>query len=535
MVSTADPLSVTPAALRVRRLGEPGILSPMAGLVQGRMSSPHYVHESDRVLLDDTIEGAVARLCAVADLPALEPGGPREYIYFDPSRTRAAIVTCGGLCPGLNNVIRGLVLELADNYGVTEVLGFRDGFRGLAGDVEPVRLTHDVVAGIHNRGGTILGTSRGSQDPALMVDTLERLGVSLLFVIGGDGTLRGAAKIADEAERRGLVLSVIGVPKTIDNDIPYLDQSFGFQTAFTRATDSIKSAHTEASSTPHGVGLVKVMGRHSGFIACYAALASHDADFVLIPEVPFFLDGPDGFLARLRDRVRRQGHAVVVVAEGAGQELLESDGAVDASGNARLADVGALLRGAITEGFASAGEELSLRYVDPGYAIRSVPANGWDAVYCLRLAQAAVHAAMAGRTAMVVGRWHGRFVHLPIPVATGSRNQVDPDGDLWISVLEATGQPLRLLLRGGRLRGDRVQGEHVGVETEAGDDPARGRGDHRVVAESLAGGDVGDVHLDERRGAHLHRVHERVGVVGEGAGVQDDRRAAVAGLVHPGH
>jgi 6-phosphofructokinase len=291
----------------------------MAGLVQGRMSSPHYVHESDRVLLDDTIEGAVARLCAVADLPALEPGGPREYIYFDPSRTRAAIVTCGGLCPGLNNVIRGLVLELADNYGVTEVLGFRDGFRGLAGDVEPVRLTHDVVAGIHNRGGTILGTSRGSQDPALMVDTLERLGVSLLFVIGGDGTLRGAAKIADEAERRGLVLSVIGVPKTIDNDIPYLDQSFGFQTAFTRATDSIKSAHTEASSTPHGVGLVKVMGRHSGFIACYAALASHDADFVLIPEVPFFLDGPDGFLARLRDRVRRQGHAVVVVAEGAGQ------------------------------------------------------------------------------------------------------------------------------------------------------------------------------------------------------------------------
>lgn len=442
MVSTADPLSVTPADLRVQRLGEPAVVSPMAGLVQGRVSSPHWVHEADRVLLDDTVEGAEARLCAVTDLPSLEPGGPREYLYFDPARARAGIVTCGGLCPGLNNVIRGLVLELADSYGVTDVVGFRDGFRGLVGpDVAPVRLSSEVVADIHNRGGTILGTSRGDQDPELMVATLARLGISVLFVIGGDGSLRGAAKIAATAQRLGAEVSVIGVPKTIDNDIPYLDQSFGFQTAFTRATESIKAALTEASSTPHGVGLVKVMGRHSGFIACYAALASHDTDFVLIPEVPF---GMDAFLGRLRERVRRRGHAVVVVAEGAGQELFDHDGAVDASGNARLADIGALLRSRIIESFTAAGEELSLRYVDPGYAIRSVPANGWDAVYCLRLAQAAVHAAMAGRTAMVVGRWHGRFVHIPIPVATGSRNQVDPDGDLWMSVLEATGQPERM-------------------------------------------------------------------------------------------
>jgi 6-phosphofructokinase 1 len=445
MVSTADPLSITPAVLHVRRLGEPRIISPMAALVQGRVSSPHYVHEADRVLLDDTVEGAAARRCEVPELPSFEPGGPREYIYFNPPEVRAAIVTCGGLCPGLNNVIRGLVLELADNYGVHVVLGFRDGFRGLAGGaVTPMLLSRDVVADIHNRGGTILGTSRGSQDPARMVDTLQRHEVSMLFVIGGDGTLRGAAKIADEAGLRGLELSVIGIPKTIDNDIPYIDQSFGFQTAFTRATESIKSAHTEASSTPYGVGLVKVMGRHSGFIACYAALASHDVDFALIPEVPFELSGPTGFLARLRDRVRRQGHAVAVVAEGAGQELFAYDGAVDASGNARLADIGALLRERITADFAAAGEELSLRYVDPGYAIRSVPANGWDAVYCLRLAQTAVHAAMAGRTAMVVGRWHGRFVNIPIPIATGSRNEVDPNGDLWMSVLEATGQPERL-------------------------------------------------------------------------------------------
>src|SRR5580704_17490100 len=265
----------------------------MVRLLHGRASSPHYVHESDRVLLDDTVGSAVAHQCAVGDLPSMEPGGPREYIYFDPPSTRAAIVTCGGLCPGLNNVIRGLVLELVDNYGVNEVLGFRDGFRGVVdADQAPVA-------------------------------TLERLGISLLFVIGGDGSLRGAAKIAREAQRRGLALSVIGVPKTLDNEIPYLDQSFGFQTAFTRATESIKSAHTEASSTPNGVGLVKLMGRHSGFIACYAALASHDVDFVLIPEVPFGFDGPGGFTARLRERVRRQGHAVIVAAEGAGQELFD--------------------------------------------------------------------------------------------------------------------------------------------------------------------------------------------------------------------
>jgi 6-phosphofructokinase 1 len=442
MVSTADPLSVSTDSLRVQRLGERTVVSPMAALLQGRVSSPHYVHESDRVLLDDTAEAAAARLCAVADLPALEPSGPRKHLYFDPARVRAAIVTCGGLCPGLNNVIRGLVLELADSYGITDVLGFRDGFRGLVGGSgEPVKLTRDFVADIHNRGGTILGTSRGNQDPDAMVATLARLGISVLFVIGGDGSLRGAARIAETAERLGVELSVIGIPKTIDNDIPYLDQSFGFQTAFTRATESIKAALTEASSTPCGIGLVKVMGRHSGFIACYAALASHDVDFVLIPELPFTVDT---FMELLRKRVRRQGHAVIVVAEGAGQDLFTHNGATDASGNARLADIGALLRERITGDFAASGEELSLRYVDPGYAIRSVPANGWDAVYCLRLAQAAVHAAMAGRTAMVVGRWHGRFVHIPIPVATGSRNQVDPNGDLWMSVLEATGQPERL-------------------------------------------------------------------------------------------
>jgi 6-phosphofructokinase 1 len=443
VVSTGDPLSVTAADLSVRQLGTPRFISPVARFVRDRPSSPHYVHESDRVLLDDARATAVARACGVADLPSLEPGGPRERIFFNPATVTAGIVTCGGLCPGLNNVIRGLVLELADNYGVTEILGFRDGYRGLVAEAEPVRLTHAMVADIHNRGGTILGTSRGSQDPERMVATLQRHGVSMLFVIGGDGSMRGAQRIADVADRQGTRLSVIGVPKTVDNDVPYLDESFGFQTAFARATESIKAAHTEASSTPNGIGLVKVMGRHSGFIACYAALASHDVDFVLVPEVPFKVDGQTGFLAVLRRRLQRQGHAVIVVAEGAGQHLFAYDGAVDASGNVRLADIGGLLREQISKEFDGSGTDVSIRYVDPGYAIRGVPANGYDAVYCLRLAQAAVHAGMAGRTAMVVGRWHGRFVHVPIKLATASRNQVDPHGDLWLSVLEATGQPER--------------------------------------------------------------------------------------------
>ncbi|MFY9934228.1 MAG: ATP-dependent 6-phosphofructokinase [Streptosporangiaceae bacterium] len=443
MVSTGNQLLIDAADLMVDRLGEPVVVSPMAGLLRGRASSQHYVHESDRVLLDDTAAMAVARNCAASELPSLEPGGPREYIYFDPARTRVGIVTCGGLCPGLNNVIRGLVLGLAENYGVTDIVGFRNGYQGLIGDDEPVRLTPALVADIHNHGGTILGTSRGGQDTGQVVATLARLGISVLFVIGGDGTLRGAQEIADAASSRGVVLSVIGVPKTIDNDVPYIDHSFGFQTAFARAADSIKAAHTEASSTPYGVGLVKLMGRHSGFIACYAALANHDADCVLIPEVPVSLDGPNGFLAWLRRRMRQRGHAVIVVAEGAGQDLTAPAAGRDASGNIRLADVGALLRERILSDFAAAETPVSLRYVDPGYAIRSVPANAYDAVFCLRLAQAAVHAAMAGRTAMVVGRWHGRFVHLPISLATGSRNQVDPDGDLWMSVLEATGQPPR--------------------------------------------------------------------------------------------
>jgi 6-phosphofructokinase 1 len=433
---------VDAAQLQVTTLGECRIESPLGPLVARQGTTQHYVDEGDRVLFDDTIGMLAAR---AGERPSFEPGGPRRRIFFDPSKIRAGIVTCGGLCPGLNDVIRGLVLTLTAQYGVTRILGFRNGYQGLVPrhGRSVVELTPAGVEYINEHGGTILGTSRGNQDPEEIVDCLDQLGVNILFVIGGDGSMRGAQKIAAAVAARERRIAVVGVPKTIDNDIPYIGQSFGFQTAFGKATESLRAAHVEATAQPGGIGLVQLMGRHSGFIASYAALANNDADYVLIPEVPVDVEG---FLPHLRSRVVDRGHALVVVAEGAGQDHLSATAAFDASGNQRLGDFGLYLKQRILDDFAAAGVETNLKYIDPSYIIRSVPANPFDSVYCLRLAQAAVHAAMAGRTEMVVGNWRNRFVHVPIPLAVSGRNQVDPDGDLWLSVLEATGQPTTFAL-----------------------------------------------------------------------------------------
>ncbi len=343
------------------------------------------------------------------------------------------------------------MFELTSHYGVTRIFGFRNGYQGFIARYghSVLDLTPELVGTINENGGTILGTSRGQQDPEEIVDCLERMSITILFVIGGDGSLRGALEIARIAGERGDKIAVVGVPKTIDNDVPYIDQSFGFQTAFGKAAESIRAAHVEATSSPNGVGVVKLMGRHSGFLACYASLANSDADVVLIPEVPFAFEGEGGLLNFLHRRVEDRGHAVVVVAEGAGQELFaqeeqgqQSQGS-DASGNIKLRDVGPLLNRRVTEYFGAVDMELNLKYIDPSYMIRSVPANPYDSVYCIRLAHAAVHAAMSGRTEMVVGRWRRRFVHVPIPLAISHRSQVDPAGDLWLSVLEATGQPVQ--------------------------------------------------------------------------------------------
>jgi 6-phosphofructokinase 1 len=440
----AGAAGVTAQDLVVKTLGACRIESPLGELISGRAQTFHNVDESDRVLFDGTVSALCQRSALPENLPAFEPAGPRRKIFFDPSKTRAGIVTCGGLCPGFNDVIRGLVMSLSNTYGIRKIYGFSHGYQGFIAKCgrDVLDLTPDSVGEINEHGGTILGSSRGQQDPAEIVDCLERMSINMLFVIGGDGTLRGAVGIAREIAERGQKIAVVGIPKTIDNDIMFIDQSFGFQTAFSEAAKSIRSAHVEAKAAPGGVGLVRLMGRHSGFIACYASLALNDADFVLIPEVPFQLEGERGLLKVLQRRVQECGHAVIVVAEGAGQDLIEQTKATtDASGNARLQDIGLFLRQRITDSFASAGIELNLKYIDPSYAIRSVPANPYDSVYCIRLAHNAVHAAMSGRTEMVVGRWHGRFVHVPMQLAIRERYRVDPNGDLWMSVLESTGQP----------------------------------------------------------------------------------------------
>ena len=375
--------------------------------------------------------------------PSYEEAGPREMIYFDPARTTVGIVTCGGLCPGLNDIIRGIVMRCHQQYGVTRTYGFRYGYEGLVQRYghTPLILKPSSVEQAHHFGGTLLGSSRGNQSVSEMVDTLEDMKLDILFVIGGDGTLRGAMEIVKEIERRGLRKAVVGIPKTIDNDIRYLDKSFGFETAFDAAVQAVKCAYVEATGAVNGVGLVKLMGRDSGFIACYAALAGSNVDFVLIPEVPFDLEGEGGLLESLRHRLMKRGSAVVVVAEGAGQHLMQCDNSTDASGNKRHGDVGQFLKDKITHFFKERRTEVNLKYIDPSYIVRSVPANAQDNVYCSRLAQSAVHAAMAGKTGMLVGRWHGSFVHLPLALVIEGRRKVDPTQELWRSVLECTGQP----------------------------------------------------------------------------------------------
>jgi 6-phosphofructokinase 1 len=346
----------------------------------------------------------------------------------------------------LNNVIRGIVFELARGYGVNKVLGFRFGYEGLISRLghEPMVLTTDSVAGIHRHGGTVLGSSRGSQDPLEIVDNLEALGIDILFVVGGDGTIRGAMRVIDEIARRKLRISVVGVPKTIDNDIQFIDRSFGFESAFSAAVDVIRAAHVEATGARNGIGLVKLMGRHSGFVACQAALASTDVDLVLIPEIPWRLSGDRGVAAYLDGVLQKKGNAVVVVAEGAGQDILGGEtpsGRTDKSGNAKLEDIGTYLREHLPAHLQRMGRDVTLKYIDPSYGIRSVPASPSDSVYCWHMARNAVHAAMAGNTEMLIGRWHGRFVHVPMPLATRMRKEVEPTEDFWMSVVEATGQP----------------------------------------------------------------------------------------------
>lgn len=416
----------------VSRLGECRIPSPMKG-------TP-FVKEHEQLLYHSTLPEMQSYLNAGTQPPCFEVAGPREHIYFDASKLKCGIVTCGGLCPGINDVIRAIVMSLFYHYGVKTVFGFRYGYEGLSSRYghAVLELTPENVNSIHQLGGTILASSRGPQDIADMVDSLERMNLGILFAIGGDGTLRGAQSIAEEIQKRSLKISIIGIPKTIDNDISYVQQSFGFDTAVTESRPALYSAHTEAIGARNGIGLVKLMGRESGFIAAYATLANSEVNFCLVPEVSFTLDI---FLKALEERLRSRGHALIVAGEGAGQYLMEERRDQDASGNIRFGDIGLFLKDQILSYFKKIGMEVNLKYIDPSYIIRSMPANARDAAFCLLMGHNAVHAGMSGRTNMVVGFWKNEFTHLPIPAAVSQRKKIDPAGRLWSSVIESTGQP----------------------------------------------------------------------------------------------
>lgn len=412
--------------------------------VDSPIKGQRFVEDGPRIV--PTVDAVrIAGLCSrVGRLPALEEAGPRSRIFHDPAWTRAAIVTCGGLAPGLNAVIKGLVQVLHFEYGVRHIFGIPYGYRGLNPKYRhaPVQLTPELVDTVHEEGGTMLGSSRGNQDPSVMVDTLQRLNINVLFCVGGDGTLRGAHAIHEEVTRRKLPISVVGIPKTIDNDLNLVDRTFGFETAVYQAAEIITSAHAEARGAANGLSIVKLMGRDSGFIAAYATLANTVVNICLVPEIPFRLEGPDGLYEALRRRYERgKTHAVLVVAEGAGQHLFEGVPEVkDASGNVLKQDIGDFLVAKIKQHFEELGMDLAMRYFDPSYSIRSVPARGTDAIFCYQLAENAVHAAMAGRTDIVVGATAGTFTHVPIEYATSERKKLDVDGPLWHAVLSSTRQ-----------------------------------------------------------------------------------------------
>jgi len=428
----------------VPSLGECKISSPITYSTTQGDDIANYVRDDEHILYNIDADAAVGTKAFTAD-QILEKAGPRQRIYFSPGHVHAGIVTCGGLCPGLNDVIRAITRCLWYRYGVRRITGIRYGYQGLIpeNNIPTMDLDPSVVDDIHKIGGTVLGSSRGGGDRIeSIVDTIERLNLNMLFPIGGDGTQKGALKIAEEIERRGLKISVIGVPKTIDNDLAFIQRSFGFETAVAEATQTVFSAHTEAHSAINGIGLVKLMGRNSGFIAAHTAIASHEANFVLIPEVPFELDGPNGLFSHLKTRLEQRAHAVVIVAEGAGQELLPESEVSDASGNRKLGDIGLYLKNEIMAYFRTQNVPVNLKYIDPSYIIRSAVAAPTDSLYCSRLGNNAAHAAMAGKTRIVISQVNNVFVHVPIRMVVSQTNEVDPESSLWRDVIESTHQPL---------------------------------------------------------------------------------------------
>ncbi|MDR2495080.1 MAG: ATP-dependent 6-phosphofructokinase [Spirochaetaceae bacterium] len=426
----------------IEELGNRNIKSPIelsnvqGDFIANYVTDSHFIRRSAEVVLGEQT--------TLTKGEVFECAGPREMIYFMPSYVHAGIVSCGGLCPGINDVIRAIVRCLWYRYGVRRITGIRYGYKGFLPEYQyqPRALNPDNVDSIHKLGGTFLGSARGGgKEVGKIVDAMEQLNLNMLFTIGGDGTQRGSLDIAEEISKRHLKIAMVGIPKTVDNDFAFIQKSFGFDTAVTKAVDAVAAAHMEANSQINGIGLVKLMGRESGFIAAHTALASHEVNFVLIPEVPFNLEGPNGFFHHLEERLKNRKHAVIVVAEGAMQDQLIKKVETDAGGNVKMADVGTYLRDRIQQYFDERKMEINLKYIDPSYIIRSAPAEPGDSIYCERLGNAAAHAAMAGKTKVIIGLVHNEFVHLPMKAAISERSHVDPEGNLWRDTLDATHQP----------------------------------------------------------------------------------------------
>ena len=419
----------------IERLGEPSHPNPII--------RSGYTSDDERIAFSSQVVNIFQQIESCKKFPSFEKAGMREKLFHDPKGTKAAIITCGGLCPGLNYVIKGLVSELEVEYGIKDVIGIRYGYLGLSkkSKHEPVDLKLIHIDQIHKQGGTVLGSSRGNQDPIDMVDQLVSRNINVLFCIGGDGTLKGAKAIAEEIKKRELNINVVGVPKTIDNDLSFVEKTFGFETSVQVASDIITSAHTEAICAQNGVGIVKLMGRDSGFISASATLANSVVDFCLVPEIHFQLHGKGGLLKAIEKRLEKQQYSVVVVAEGAGQHLFtEASERKDQSGNLMKEDIGLFLKEQIEEYFSTKTMDMSIKYFDPSYHIRSVPANASDAIFCYQLAAHAVHAGMSGKTNLVIGHWNNFFTHVPIDLATSERRMIDLDSVLWKGVISTTQQ-----------------------------------------------------------------------------------------------
>ena len=433
----------------IEELGPCKVLSPIHLSTERDDYRANYVRNDEfiRYNVDVTPETQNQNINENDNLNLMEKAGPREYIYFNPKHVNAGICTCGGLCPGLNDVIRAVVRCLYNRYGVRRIRGIRFGFKGFFAEqgFDTIDLTPDNVDDIHKTGGSFLGTSRGGGDRVVEIaDAIEALNMNMLFIIGGDGTQRGALEVAEEIERRGLKIAVVGIPKTVDNDLIFIQKSFGFDTAVQKAAEAVAAAHMEAHSHINGIGLIKLMGRESGFIATSTALASHEANFCLIPESPFDLEGPNGLLENVKRRLLERGHAVILIAEGAGQEFLPQTGETDASGNLKFHDIGVFLKDEMKKYFAEQGITTTIKYIDPSYIIRSAPADSYDSIYCARIGAHAVHAAMAGKTQCIASRVNNQFVYIPIKVAVSKRSHVDIEGSLWRDVLENTRQPFSM-------------------------------------------------------------------------------------------